>query len=79
MTGILLLAAVAVAILILVRLWKKTMPPSADSWQELVDQVGGDEATARRLVDFERQRDPSLSEADAIRAALRRLLRDRGR
>lgn len=61
----------------------RTAKPSANRPRSAVDPLLtaclGDRARAARLLDFERRRDPSISDLEAQRRALDRLERDRGR
>ena len=54
---------------------KPRSPESA--FVELVQLVGGNQATAERLIRFERIRDPGASRLELIEQAIARLLRDR--
>lgn len=53
-------------------------PPEAqtDTYQDLLEKVGHDHATAERLIDYERRRNPDASRSDWIRAAISRWQRD---
>ena len=53
-------------------------PPTADlRYQELIQLVGGDRATADRLIEFERGQFPNEDREQLIARAIQRLLRDR--
>ncbi len=57
---------------------KVGMPPVEESaYQELVQLVGGDQAVADRLIEFERSQFPSESREQLIERAIERLIRDR--
>jgi hypothetical protein len=45
-------------------------------FRDLVRKVGGSEATAQRLVEYERRRDPRASELELVRRAIQRWERD---
>ena len=51
---------------------------SAVLYEELVELSGRDYELVKRLIDYERQRDPDSNEIDWIKSAIFRLERDRG-
>ena len=55
----------------------KLRGPRTALYRELVRQVRGDRACAERLLRYERQRAPEVSETEFVRRALERIERDR--
>ncbi len=57
--------------------WRGRAGTPRGAFRRLVKLCGGDEAAARRLVRFERDKDAGLDENQAVSRALKRLQRDR--
>ncbi|MGQ4617541.1 hypothetical protein [Nocardia sp. R7R-8] len=53
--------------------------PPPDNFRLLLSMVGGDTATAQRLIEYERRRYPAADRATLIAKAIETLQRDRGR
>lgn len=55
-----------------------TLPQQARLYADLLRKVGGDQATADRLIDFERRRLPNVDRLTWLENAIRRWERDNG-